>query len=222
MRDGASGPVGARSGDGAVAPAPASRGRCRVGTGPRSEACVSRRQRGAIAWKFLVPLAVFAALVVFLGVGLTRDPKNLPSPLIDKPAPAFSLAKLDAPGVVMTPAEMRGKVWLLNVWASWCAACRIEHPLMVELAKAGVVPIVGFNFKDEPQAAQRWLDELGDPYVASVMDRDGRAGIEYGVYGAPETFLIDRDGVIRFKQVGPITPEVLRDRILPLVKRLQG
>jgi cytochrome c biogenesis protein CcmG, thiol:disulfide interchange protein DsbE len=178
--------------------------------------------RGAIAWKFLVPLALFALLVVFLGIGLTRDPKNLPSPLIDKPAPPFSLARLDAPTRVMTPADMRGKVWLLNVWASWCAACRVEHPLMVELAKSGVVPIVGFNFKDDPKAAQRWLEELGNPYMASVMDRDGRVGIEYGVYGAPETFLIDRDGVIRFKQVGPITPEVLRDRILPLVKSLAG
>lgn len=179
-------------------------------------------QSGAVAWKFLVPLALFGVLVAFLGVGLTRDPKNLPSPLIDKPAPAFSLAQLDAPTRVTTPADMRGKVWLLNVWASWCAACRVEHPLMVELAKSGVVPIVGFNFKDDPQAAQRWLGELGNPYLVSVMDRDGRVGIEYGVYGAPETFLIDRDGVIRFKQVGPITPEVLRDRILPLVKSLAG
>ncbi|MFO1321864.1 MAG: DsbE family thiol:disulfide interchange protein [Burkholderiales bacterium] len=172
--------------------------------------------------KFLVPLGIFVVLVVFLAIGLTLNPREVPSPLIDKAAPGFTLAQLHTPDKPLAPQDLRGKVWLLNVWASWCVSCRQEHPLLVELGKANVVPIVGLNYKDQRDAALKWLDEFGNPYVTSVMDKDGRVGIDYGVYGVPETFLIDKEGVIRYKQIGPITPEVLQNRILPLVKQLQG
>ncbi len=170
----------------------------------------------------LIPLGVFAVLVVFLAIGLFRDPREVPSPLIDKPAPPFSLAQLHQSSTVMTPADLKGRVWLLNVWASWCVSCRQEHPLLVELGKSGVVPIYGLNYKDQRDAALKWLDEFGNPYQASLVDADGRVGIDYGVYGVPETFVIDRNGVIRYKQIGPITPAALRDKILPLVRELQG
>jgi cytochrome c biogenesis protein CcmG/thiol:disulfide interchange protein DsbE len=170
----------------------------------------------------LIPLGVFAVLVVFLAIGLFRDPREVPSPLIDKPAPPFSLAQLHQSSPVMTPADLKGRVWLLNVWASWCVSCRQEHPLLVELGKSGVVPIYGLNYKDQRDAALKWLDEFGNPYQASLVDADGRVGIDYGVYGVPETFVIDRNGVIRYKQIGPITPAALRDKILPLVRELQG
>ena len=170
----------------------------------------------------LIPLGVFVVLVVFLAIGLFRDPREVPSPLIDKPAPPFSLAQLHESSTVMTPGDLKGSVWLLNVWASWCVSCRQEHPLLVELGKSGVVPIYGLNYKDQRDAALKWLGEFGNPYQASLVDADGRVGIDYGVYGVPETFVIDRDGVIRYKQIGPITPEALREKILPLVRKLQG
>ena len=172
--------------------------------------------------RFLVPLGIFALLVVFLAVGLTRDPREVPSPLIDKPAPTFALSELQAPDKVLTPADLKGKVWLLNVWASWCVSCREEHPLLVELGRANVVPIYGLNYKDQSPAALKWLEDMGNPYIASLVDADGRVGIDYGVYGVPETFVIDRDGVIRYKQIGPITPQALKEKILPLVRKLQG
>jgi cytochrome c biogenesis protein CcmG/thiol:disulfide interchange protein DsbE len=172
--------------------------------------------------RFLVPLGIFALLVVFLAVGLTRDPREVPSPLIDKPAPTFKLTELHAPDKVLTPADLKGKVWLLNVWASWCVSCREEHPLLVELGRANVVPIYGLNYKDQSPAALKWLEDMGNPYIASLVDADGRVGIDYGVYGVPETFVIDRDGVIRYKQIGPITPQALKEKILPLVRKLQG
>jgi len=175
-----------------------------------------------VKMRFLVPLALFVVLVVFLAVGLTLNPREVPSPLIDKPAPAFQLARLDDPSRMVTPAELRGKVWLLNVWASWCVACLQEQPLLVEFSRQGLVPIYGLNYKDKPDAAQAWLGKHGNPYTVSIVDADGRVGIDYGVYGVPETFLIDRDGVIRFKQIGPVTPEVLHDKILPMVRKLQG
>ncbi|MBT9541294.1 DsbE family thiol:disulfide interchange protein [Thiobacillus sp.] len=173
------------------------------------------------AW-YLIPLAVFIAMLVFLGVGLKLDPHEVPSPLIDKPAPVFRLQTLDTPSRLMTSEDMRGQVWLLNVWASWCGGCREEHPVLVEFAKTRAVPIVGLDYKDQPDDARRWLDNLGNPYVTSVSDADGRTGIEFGVYGVPETFVIDKAGIIRHKQIGPITPEVLRDTILPLVKKLNA
>ena len=171
--------------------------------------------------KLLVPLGVFLVLTAFLFAGLWRDPREVPSPLIDKPAPQFSLARLDDPAAKLGTADMKGQVWLLNVWASWCVSCREEHPLLVELGKAKVVPIVGLNYKDESAAGKRWLAQYGDPYSASVVDRDGRVGLDWGVYGVPETFVVDKAGMIRYKQIGPITAEALEKKILPLVRELQ-
>ena len=171
--------------------------------------------------KLLSPLAVFVVLVGCLLVGLWRDPREVPSPLIGKPAPAFMLAQLQDPAKKLGPTDLKGQVWLLNVWASWCVSCRDEHPLLVELGRAKIVPIVGLNYKDEPAAGMRWLRENGDPYNVSVVDRDGRAGIDWGVYGVPETFVVDKTGAIRYKQIGPITVEALQTKILPLVRELQ-
>jgi cytochrome c biogenesis protein CcmG/thiol:disulfide interchange protein DsbE len=172
--------------------------------------------------RFLIPLALFLVIVVFLAIGLKLNPREVPSPLIDKPAPAFQLARLDRPQETVRAEDLRGQVWLLNVWASWCVACLQEHPLLVEFSRQGVVPIYGLNYKDRPDAAQAWLVKHGNPYTTSIVDADGRVGIDYGVYGVPETFLIDKQGVIRFKQIGPVTPEVLERKILPLIRRLQG
>ena len=170
--------------------------------------------------RYLLPLLVFAALVGFLAVGLQRDPKIVPSPLIDKPAPAFSLPRLDDPAQAIANADLKGKVWLLNVWASWCVACRIEHPVLVELAGTGAVPIYGLNYKDKRDDARAWLAQHGDPYVASIVDAKGLVGIDFGVYGVPETFVIDQAGVIRMKHIGPVTPEALKNKILPLAEEL--
>ncbi len=168
-----------------------------------------------------IPLVVFAVLVVFFGVGLLLDPSKVPSPLIDKPAPAFTLPQLHDASATISNSDMRGKVWLFNVWASWCVACRQEHPLLVDLARRNIVPIVGLNYKDERAAAIRWLQDLGDPYTVSGHDIEGRVGMDYGVYGVPETYVIDKQGFIRYKQIGPISPDVLNNDILPLVERLQ-
>ena len=146
----------------------------------------------------------------------------MPSPLIDKPAPAFSLPQLHQPAQTISRDDMKGKVWLLNVWASWCVACREEHPVLVEFARTGAVPIVGLNYKDERADGLAWLAQFGDPYQLSAFDYDGRIGIDYGVYGVPETYLIDKNGVIRYKRIGVVTPEIVRDKILPLVKELNG
>jgi len=173
-------------------------------------------------WRYLLPLLVFAVLVVFLGRGLMLDPREVPSPLIDKPAPDFSLSQLDDAAASFSPRDMRGKVWLLNVWASWCVSCRQEHPLLVALSREKIVPIYGLNYKDKRADALNWLQTLGNPYTLSVYDVDGRIGMDYGVYGVPETYLIDKQGVIRYKQIGPVSSEVLKNKILPLVKELQG
>ncbi|HYC35604.1 MAG TPA: DsbE family thiol:disulfide interchange protein [Usitatibacter sp.] len=170
--------------------------------------------------RYLVPLALFVALVAFFAVGLTRDPREVPSPFIGKPAPAFTLAQLHEAQRAFTPADMKGKVWLLNVWASWCVSCRVEHPLLVQLARSGVVPIVGLNYKDKREDGVAWLAKFGDPYVLSVHDLEGRVGIDYGVYGVPETFVIDKQGVIRYKQIGPVTAEALEKKIMPLLREL--
>jgi cytochrome c biogenesis protein CcmG/thiol:disulfide interchange protein DsbE len=171
--------------------------------------------------KLFIPLAVFAVLVGFLFVGLFLNPREVPSPLIGKPAPQFTLNQLHQPGRTLGTPDMRGQVWLLNVWASWCVSCREEHPLLVELGKAKVVPIIGLNYKDEPAAGMKWLAQNGDPYNLSVVDRDGAVGIDFGVYGVPETFVIDKQGTIRYKQIGPITVEALEKKIIPLVRELQ-
>ncbi len=171
--------------------------------------------------KLLIPLAVFFVLAGFLFAGLWRDPREVPSPLINKPAPQFTLAQLHDPATRLGSADMKGQVWLLNVWASWCVSCREEHPLLVALAREKVVPIIGLDYKDEPGPGKTWLAQNGDPYTTSVMDHDGSVGIDYGVYGVPETFVIDKSGTIRYKQIGPITQEALEKKILPLVRELQ-
>ena len=172
--------------------------------------------------RYLVPMGILLVLLYFLRAGLNLNPKEVPSPLIGKPAPAFSLPRLDQPELRISRDDMRGQVWLLNVWASWCVACRQEHPLLVQYAKQAKVPIYGLNYKDERAAGMKWLADFGDPYTVSISDRDGRVGIDFGVYGVPETFVIDREGVIRYKQIGPLTPEVLRDTIEPLIKQLNS
>ncbi|HTE14819.1 MAG TPA: DsbE family thiol:disulfide interchange protein [Burkholderiales bacterium] len=170
--------------------------------------------------RWLWPLGLFLVLVVFLGVGLTLNPREVPSPLIGKPAPPFELPQLHEPQKTFSQKDVAGKVWLLNVWASWCAPCREEHPLWVELAKANVAPIYGLNYKDKRADSIAWLQRYGNPYVLSVSDSQGRIGIDYGVYGVPETYVIDKRGVIRFKQIGPVTPTVLKEKILPLIAKL--
>ena len=174
------------------------------------------------AAKSAIPLALFLVIVGFLYVGLGRNPREVPSPLVGKPAPAFVLPNLHEDGKTLGVADMKGQVWLLNVWASWCTACLVEHPLLVDLAREKVVPIVGLNYKDKLDDAKAWLGKHGDPYVTSVADRDGRVGIDYGVYGVPETFVIDGNGTIRYKHIGPVTTESLRKEILPLVRKLRG
>ena len=171
--------------------------------------------------RYLIPLGIFLVLVVFLGIGLGLNPREVPSPLVGKAAPAFELPVLQQSDKRFAPSDMRGKVWLLNVWASWCATCRDEHPLLVDLSKRNLMPILGLNYKDRDAEARRWLAQFGDPYQFSVVDADGRIGIDYGVYGVPETYLIDAEGVIRFKQIGAITPAVLEQKILPLARTLQ-
>ena len=172
--------------------------------------------------KFLIPLAVFLVLVGFFWKSLQVDPTEVPSPLIDKPAPVFLLPQLQAPEKMLSPANLRGQVWLFNVWASWCVSCRQEHPVLVDLARTGEVPIYGLNYKDQREDAIGWLQQFGNPYIASAYDQQGQVGIDYGVYGVPETYIIDRDGVIRHKHIGPITEEVLQQEILPIVRRLKG
>ena len=191
--------------------------------------------------KFLVPLLLFFGLAGFLAFGLTLNPREVPSPLIDKPAPDFSLARLDQPEQTFSLKEMQGEVWLLNVWASWCVACREEHPVLVRMAQQKLVPIVGLNYKEVRgdgainargmaleaetsmaiERARTWLKDHGNPYVLSVLDIDGRVGIDFGVYGVPETFLIDRQGRIRYKHIGPITPDALQNVLMPKVEELR-
>ena len=171
--------------------------------------------------KALIPLAVFIVLVIFLAIGLTRDPHEIPSPLIGKPAPSFSAPILQAPEKQFSAKDMLGQVWLLNTWASWCVACRQEHPILMEFAKTKTLPIIGLDYKDKDADGLKWLARYGNPYDKTITDKDGRIGIDFGVYGVPESFLIDKAGVIRYKQIGPITDETLRDKILPLIRELQ-
>jgi cytochrome c biogenesis protein CcmG/thiol:disulfide interchange protein DsbE len=172
--------------------------------------------------RYAIPLVVFLIIAGFLASRLRGgyDPHIIPSALIGKPAPDFQLPELDQPQKVVSPQQMRGKVWLLNVWGSWCVACREEHPFLLEIAKSGVVPIYGLSWKDKREDALATLSELGNPYVLNASDFNGRVAIDYGVTGAPETYLIDKNGVIRYKEVGQLTPEIMQQKILPLVKEL--
>lgn len=171
--------------------------------------------------RFAIPLVGFAALLGLLAIGLRLDPHEVPSPLIDKPAPAFSVPQLRDPELLLSERDLRGKVALLNVWASWCGVCREEHPLLVELATQRRLPIYGLDYKDESSDALRWLARLGDPYTAIGFDARGQVGLDYGVYGVPETYVLDRRGMIRYKHTGPITREILDGTLLPLIERLE-
>ena len=167
-----------------------------------------------------IPLLLFAVLVGFFAKGLFLNPREVPSPFIGKPAPAFSLPVVGAAERSFSPEEMKGKVWLLNVWAPWCVSCRQEHPVLMSLARERAVPIVGLNWKDKDREAERLLAQHGNPYIAVPDDLSGRTGIDYGVTGTPETYLIDQAGVIRMKHVGPITPEVWEKKFEPKLKEL--
>jgi cytochrome c biogenesis protein CcmG/thiol:disulfide interchange protein DsbE len=171
--------------------------------------------------KFLIPLLLFIILVVFLAIGLNRDPHEVPSPLINKPAPAFDIAQLEQPNKNFSPASMKGQVWILNVWASWCVACREEHPVLVELANSQIAPVIGLDYKDKREQALAMLATQGNPYTLSAFDANGRVGIDYGVYGVPETYIIDKAGIIRFKHIGPINSQLLNQKIYPLVSELK-
>ena len=177
----------------------------------------SRRRRALM----LLPLGAFLVLALAFGIGLTRDPSVIPSVLVGKPVPTFSLPPVKGRTLGLSSADLVGEVSLVNVFASWCTACRIEHPLFMRLRREGVVPIHGLNYKDEPDDAARWLDTLGDPYTRTGADRNGRVSIDWGVYGVPETFIVDAEGRIRFKHIGPITPEAWNETMLPLIEEFR-
>jgi len=171
--------------------------------------------------KKYIPIAIFIVLVAFLGFGLTNDPKKVPSPFIGKPVPAFETSRLYQSENISS-ADMKGKVWLLNVFASWCASCRAEHKLLTEFIEKTKLPVVGLNYKDEEADAKKWLAFFGNPYYAIAVDRKGSIGIDWGVYGVPETFVVDKQGIIRYKQIGPVDELALADTIIPLVKKLEA
>jgi len=171
---------------------------------------------------YLIAILGFAALGVLLVLGLTRDPKRIPSPLIGKSVPSFTLPPVQGRTLGLSSADLKGEVSLVNVFASWCLACRDEHPLLMQLRASNVVPIHGLNYKDKPEDAAQWLATLGDPYTRAGADIDGRVGIEWGVYGVPETFVIDRDGTIAYKHIGPLSAQIVSETILPLIERLRA
>lgn len=172
--------------------------------------------------RFLTPLAIFGVLVLLLFYGLHQDPHLVPSPLIGRPAPKFTLPALEDPKVTISNADLKGKVSLVNVWATWCVSCRAEHKELMRLAKVDGVRILGLNYKDDREDAKRWLQIYGNPYVANAFDADGRVGIDWGVYGTPETFLVDRNGIIRYKQIGPIDQQVWEKTLRPLIDKLKA
>lgn len=171
--------------------------------------------------RFIVPLGVLLSLLTLLGAGLQNDAKALPSPLIGKPAPAFSLGRLEDAAQLVTPKQFQGQPWVFNVWASWCGGCRQEHPVLLDLARQDLAPIVGLDYMDQAAEGQKWLAQHGNPYRVTVQDPKGRAGIDYGVVGVPETFVIDAQGVVRLKHSGPLTAEVVKTQIVPLLKALR-
>lgn len=172
--------------------------------------------------RFATPLGIFLLLVVLLGVGLTLNPRRVPSPLVGTPVPAFDLTTVRDPDRRLTQDDLRGRVSLLNVWATWCVPCRDEHPVLVGIARRGEAVIYGLNYKDDRNEARSWLDALGNPYEKSGFDPDGRAGIDLGVYGVPETFIVDADGIIVYKHIGPIDDKIWRQQLHPMVKRARG
>ena len=177
------------------------------------------RRRGRL--RYLVPITAFVGLAIIFGWGLTRDPRTIPSTLIGKPVPQFNLPAVKGRALGLSSADLQGEVSLVNVFASWCAECKLEHPLLMQMKSEGIVPIHGLNYKDRPDDAAKWLDALGDSYTRTGADLDGRVGIEWGVYGVPETFVITKDGRIAYKHIGPLTPKHLEEKILPLVWSLQ-
>ena len=170
--------------------------------------------------RYLVPLGIFFLLVLIFGLGLQYDPRKVPSPLIGKAVPAFTLPELGSPDKTFSADDLKGQVSLLNVWASWCVTCRHEHPLLVALSRTNSIKIYGLNYKDTRNDALQWLNKFGDPYSKSLFDQDGKVGIDFGVYGVPETYVLDRDAIIRYKHIGPITQDILESKILPLIKQL--
>jgi cytochrome c biogenesis protein CcmG, thiol:disulfide interchange protein DsbE len=172
--------------------------------------------------RYVIPIGIFVVFFGFLAAGLQLNPREVPSPLINKSAPSFTLPVLGKDNTTFSPEDMRGKVWVLNVWASWCAACRDEHPHLIQFAKTQSTPLLGLDYKDKPEDAVRWLKEFGDPYVLSISDLKGQVGIDYGVYGVPETFVIDKAGLIRLKHIGPLTPQAIEEKILPLIQKLNS
>ncbi len=172
--------------------------------------------------RYLLPLGIFLVLAAFLAVGLKLDPREVPSPFIGKPAPNIDLPRLYSDNERVTSEQLKGKVWMLNVWASWCVACRSEHVLLLEFASGSDIPLIGLNYKDAEADAKRWLTELGNPYSTIAVDRDGDTGIEWGVYGVPETFVMDRKGIVRYKQIGPVNGAAMRETILPLIETLKA
>ncbi len=172
--------------------------------------------------RFLIPIVLFGILVVVFSIGLNLDPSFVPSPLIGKPVPSFSLARLNYPDQLVSDADLRGQVSLLNVWATWCVGCRQEHETLNQIAGLGDVPIYGLNWKDDAEQASAWLARLGDPYVASGFDEDGKVAIDWGVYGAPETFLVDADGIILYRHISPLTMEIWQSEFVPRIKKARG
>lgn len=170
--------------------------------------------------KYFVPLAAFLILVVLLAVGLKLDPREVPSPFIGKPAPSFSAERLNDKGQ-LGPADLNGEIWLFNIWASWCGGCQTEHPLLTKLIKDEAITAIGLNYKDENPAARRWLARFGNPFTAVVTDPEGKIGLDWGVYGVPETFIVDHKGVIRHKHIGPLTRSAVAEEIKPLLAELR-
>ena len=172
--------------------------------------------------RFILPFVVFLIVAAFMFVGLGLNPREVPSPLVGRAAPVFTLPQLHEPSKQFSPQDMKGKVWLFNVWASWCTACENEHPVFMELSRQNLVPIYGMDYKDKREDGEAWLRKHGNPYALVVSDAEGRVGIDYGVYGVPETYVIDKQGIIQHKHIGAVTPKILDEKILPLVKELQA
>jgi len=172
--------------------------------------------------RYVIPAVLFAVLVGFLYVGLDLNPREVPSPFIGKTAPAFELPELGNSERKLTPEDMKGQVWLLNVWATWCPGCRQEHDTLLRLSQQNIAPIIGFDYKDEPDKALAWLRQLGNPYLLVVEDLDGRAAIDWGVYGAPETFIIDAAGIVRYKFIGPLNDAAVAQDIVPWIEKLKA